>query len=346
MPAVSSPANKILVLLADDFMSIAEKGPATGVRSALNRDSVQREAAPRLSTLGSATPRVATPPGAEFALPRGYEAMELAGMGAFAEVWKAMEIRTGRVCALKRLRPERCDDATARQLLVNEYHATQAIPSRRLLKILRSEAFGEVPFIVFEWVEGRTLEEELCEEGPLSLRRAVWIARQCADGMRDLEAAGLAHGDIKPQNIFITLGGEVKLLDLGFARSINPANPSPNGEQLMGTPEYLAPESLARNLAHPVAKDVYSLGITLYRMLTGRLPFVGESAAVVMVQQRQVKPTLLRHYRPEVPRELSELVNRLLAKQPFRRPHNLRGLVREFVDLELMLLATELADEQ
>ena len=212
-------------------------------------------------------------------LPRGFEAVELAGMGAFAEVWKALQTTTGRTCALKRLRPERCDEPTARQLILNELQACQSVTSRHLLKLLGSEPKAEVPYLVFEWVDGKTLEEELRERQRLSLRRAVWIARQAADGMRDLECGGLAHGDIKPQNIFITHSGEVKLLDLGFVRPIAPAPGRPVAVDFAGTPDYLAPEALTSGVTQPVVKDMYSLGITLYRMLTGRLPFVGDAAS-------------------------------------------------------------------
>jgi eukaryotic-like serine/threonine-protein kinase len=308
--------------LVHDALSHAE------TRSRLHRQSDQKHADPRHS---------------EFSLPHGYEPIELAGMGAFAEVWKTIEIRTGRLCALKRLRPDRCDDATAQQLIRNEAQACQAAASPHLLKLLQSESRADVPYLVFEWLEGRTLDQELRDEGPLTLRRAVWVARQTADCMQDLERAGLAHGDIKPQNIFITLGGDVKLLDLGFVRPIAAASSPHPGDTLLGTPEYLAPESLVSGMALPVAKDMYALGVTLYRMLTGRLPFVGDSPAELMVQHRQTKPTLLRRYRPDTPRELSDLVGRMLAKQPFRRPHNLRSLIRELVDLEIALLTAELA---
>jgi serine/threonine protein kinase len=280
----------------------------------------------------------------DFSLPRGYEPVELAGMGAFAEVWKAMETSSGRLCALKRLRPERCDEAIARQLIQNESQACQAVTSRHLLKMLRSEARAEIPYLVFEWTDGQTLEDELRVEERLSLRRAVWIARQTADGMRDLECAGLAHGDIKPQNIFITHQGEVKLLDLGFVRPIILSAGRLPADEFAGTPDYLAPESLTHGVTQPVVKDMYSLGITLYRMLTGRLPFVGNGTAAVLVQHRQNKPTLLRRFRPESPRELSDLIGRLLAKQPFRRPQDLRSLIREFVELELILLSAELPE--
>ena len=89
---------------------------------------------------------------------------------------------------------------------------------------------------------------------------------------------------------------------------------------------------------------MYSLGITLYRMLTGRLPFVGSGTVDVLVQHRQSRPTLLRRFRPDAPRELSDLLGRLLAKQPFRRPQDLRSLIREFVELELILLSSEISE--
>jgi serine/threonine protein kinase len=280
-------------------------------------------------------------PQTDFSLPRGFEPIELAGMGAFAEVWKAMETSTGRLCALKRLRPERCDEAIARQLIENESQACQKVPSRHLLKLLRADVRAEVPYLVFEWAEGRTLEDELQVEERMSLRRAVWIARQTADGMRDLECGSLAHGDIKPQNIFITHHGEVKLLDLGFVRPIILSAGRIPADEFAGTPDYMAPESLTHGVTQPVVKDMYSLGITLYRMLTGRLPFVGSGTTAVLVQHRQTRPTLLRRFRPDAPRELSDLIGRLLAKQPFRRPQDLRTLIREFVELELILISAE-----
>ena len=212
------------------------------------RDPLQSQSSPRVHHAAARQ--------SEFSLPHGYEPLELAGMGAFAEVWKAIEIRTERICAVKRLRPDRCDDPTALQLIRNEAQAAQAVVSPHLLKLLLAEPRADVPFLVFEWLEGRTLDEELRGEGPLSLRRAVWMARQTADAMHDLERCGLAHGDIKPQNIFITLGGEVKLLDLGFVRPIA-VQPGPNaGDTLLGTPEYLAPEALVSGTALPVAKDM------------------------------------------------------------------------------------------
>jgi len=307
-------------------MSLVEKELQSPFRPRIGSETAHREAVRR----------------AEFSLPHGFEALELAGMGAFSEVWKVLEISTGRTCALKRLRPERCDEATARQLIKNEAQASQAVSSSHVLKLLKGEPLAEIPYLVFEWVTGRTLEDEL-SDGALSLRRAVWIARQCADGMQDLERVGLAHGDIKPQNVFVTFGGEVKLLDLGFVR---PINVSPNGPtaEWAGTPEYTPPESLSREFAHPITKDLYSLGVMLYRMITGRLPFVGDTASIVLVHQRQTKPTLLRHYRPDAPRELSDLLGRMLAKQPLRRPQGLQGLIRELVDLELLFLSSELAE--
>jgi serine/threonine protein kinase len=304
-------------------MSLAEHVRHTEVGPRLHRESV---------------------PETNFALPRGFEPIELAGMGAFAEVWKAMETSSGRLCALKRLRPERCEESIARQLIENEAQASQKVTSRHLLKLLRSDVRAEVPYLVFEWTDGRTLEDELRVEEKLSLRRSVWIARQAADGMRDLECGGLAHGDIKPQNIFITHHGEVKLLDLGFVRPIVLSAGRLPADEFAGTPDYMAPESLTQGVTQPVVKDMYSLGITLYRMLTGQLPFVGSGTSAVLVQHRQTRPALLRRFRPDAPRELSDLVSRLLAKQPFRRPQDLRSLIREFVELELILLSSEISE--
>ena len=173
----------------------------------------------------------------EFSLPRGFEPIELAGIGAFAEVWKTVEIRTGRTCAAQAAAAGAVRRRHGSPHPQNESQACQNVVSRHVLKIVGGDPHGEVPYIVFEWLNGRTLEDELTAEGPLSLRRAVWMARQCADGMRDLECAGLAHGDIKPQNLFLTIGGELKLLDLGFVASIVGSEANLPADAFAGTPE-------------------------------------------------------------------------------------------------------------
>ena len=271
-------------------------------------------------------------------LPPGFGAVALAGRGSFAEVWQVRDRETGCLYALKRLQAQWRDNPAANRLLHTETQVGQAVRSPYVVRVVRSEPSGDSPYTILEWVDGVSLEQRLSGGQRLPVGQAVWIARQCALGLTALEQAGYSHGDVKPANIFLTAGGPVKLIDLGFARAAEGSRTRSRDNPMMGTPEYLAPETLSRAPANPVTGDMYSLGVTLFRMLTGRLPFAAEAPAEILRHQRQSKPPLLRRWCPEAPRELAGLVNRLLAKQPIRRPRSLSALVEELIRLELMTL--------
>ena len=195
------------------------------------------------------------------------------------------------------------------------------------------------PIRFWEWLAGETLESLLQREQRLPCRVALWIARQTAMGMEDIRQAGYIHGDIKPANIFLESAGTAKLIDLGFSRRCRTADGdlTPSINILTGTPHYMPPEATVPGKEWNVARDIYSLGVTFYRMLTGRLPFDGHAPADVLRQQREALPQRIRRFAPDVPLEVEHLVRELLAKQPLRRPESLRRLIRRLIGLELPL---------
>lgn len=285
---------------------------------------------------------VATPSGRRL----NFEPVGLAGRGTFAEVWQVRDRTTGQLLALKQLRADRKDQPAARRVLENEAEVAGKVSSQHVVRVFECDLAAELPYLALEWLPGRTLEARLAAEGRLFCRDALWIARQCAQGMHDILIAGFTHGDIKPANIFLCDTGVAKLIDLGFAR----ADRFPETDLaevpehvVTGTPEYLAPESLVPGAADGVARDVYSLGVTLYRMLTGSLPFTGQTVGEVLRQQQQSLPPRLRALAPDVPRDVGEFVHRLLSKQPLRRGGGLSRLVRDLIGLELSLIADEFA---
>ena len=266
-----------------------------------------------------------------------YEPLAFAGAGAFCDVWQVRELATGAVRALKQLRPEHEVQRVARQLLENEAEAGRRLTSPHIARVIEARLEVAPRFLVMEWLTGQTLEQLLAARGALPCRQALWVARQCAQGMADLAAAGLAHGDVKPTNIFVECSGVVRLIDLGFARPVEPAATA--DRLLTGTPEYLAPESLGGEFRPPIEKDIYSLGVVLYRMLCGRLPFVGDTVEDVLRQHQQAIPRDLRRAAPHVPREVADLTTRLLAKHPLRRGDGLPHLVHDLARLELAAFA-------
>jgi eukaryotic-like serine/threonine-protein kinase len=268
------------------------------------------------------------------------DVLALAGRGSFGEVWLVKDRQSGRLHALKQVRADCPNPGAARQLLWKEAEVGRRVSSPHVVRVGEAFLQAHPPYLLLEWLSGETLEARLTRERQLSCSAALWIARQCAQGLYDLLKAGLTHGDVKPSNIFLCRSGVAKLIDLGFARPdqriVDDIDES--SRTLSGTPEYLAPESLVPSEQNRVAKDIYSLGITLYRMLAGVLPFEGASVAEIVRQQKQSRPQRLRTLAPHVLPEAEDLVERLLAKQPLRRGSGLRELVQELIALELLTI--------
>ena len=185
------------------------------------------------------------------------------------------------------------------------------------------------------WLEGSTLEERLTASGAIDLPAALGIARQVAEALDAMDAAGWLHGDVKPSNIFLSPENHVTLLDLGFARRRHEAEPATANRSIMGTGRYLAPEHLAAGLAPDIRSDIYSLGIVLYELLAWRLPFEGCTLAELAREHKQAAPPNLRRLAPHLPSEVVRLVHEMLAKDPLRRPQTPRDLVDRLVRLEI-----------
>jgi len=275
-----------------------------------------------------------------------FDLVALVGRGSFAEVWKVLKHPTGELYALKQLRADRLNQPAARQILKNEGEIGTKVSSDYVVKVCGDYTESTPPHLLLEWLPGQTLEAHLSTRKKLFCHEALWIARQTAQGMHSLLVAGYVHGDIKPSNIFILPDGRVKLIDLGFARpdQLSAIDLAGSGRSVLtGTPEYLAPEALSqRNSAGTfhansgsITRDIYSLAITLYRMLTGSVPFQGETVAEVLKQHQQALPAPLRSLAPEVPREVADLVHRLLSKDSLRRGGGLSWLIQDLIGLEL-----------
>ncbi|MFN0198982.1 MAG: serine/threonine protein kinase [Planctomycetaceae bacterium] len=264
-----------------------------------------------------------------------YEMVSLISRGAIADVWHVRDNTTGADFALKQLREEWEDDPTAHQLLKNEVHVSALVKSPYVVRVWDAPTGFEQTAVLMEWLGNTTLARHLHDAGSLSIRESLWIARQCALGIQDLVAAGYVHGDLKPENIALLPGGAIKLIDLGFAQPVAVASTIPRADVFTGTISHTAPEVSSLEPSTPVCRELYSLGILLFHMLTGRLPFQGTTAADVMRQHRERRPPLLRIWCPAASDDVVHFVNRLLAKHPLRRASNLTEVIRELIRLEL-----------
>ena len=275
--------------------------------------------------------------------PPGFDLIEPVGRGTFTELWKLRGRDSQRDYVLKQLRPEWCDDYSARQFLENEVQVAGQLDSPHLSRLVHSDLKAKRPSLILEWYPGISLEDYLSGGKQINAGEAVWIVRQIVDALGELERAGFAHGDLKPENILIDQMKQVRLIDLAFARKLGDYDVPNAHSTLMDEPEYLAPEALTRSKTNPLLQDIYAIGVLFYRMLTGRLPFYASGSTSfdeVLQQQREALPPTLRRFCPLATVEMVDLINRLLAKQPLRRPQSTRDLRRELIDIELSTLST------
>jgi serine/threonine-protein kinase len=240
---------------------------------------------------------------------------------------------------LKALRKEWWRDPAAIDMQRREAWVGGKASHPNLLPVL-STSVQEPPFyVVMPLVDGVPLAQLLAEQGPLVVPLALWIARQVADGLAALfDATGMIHADVKPANILVAAAGHATLIDFGFAQT--PAEASRWAMRpLTGTLAYITPEMLTSAMAAGPRSDLYSLGVTLYEMLTGRRPWESDDPGELATLHREAKPADVRGWRTDVPEAVAELVHAMLAKDPLRRPASARELASRLVRLEIECFA-------
>jgi non-specific serine/threonine protein kinase len=270
-----------------------------------------------------------------------YRIRDRLGAGGMGEVYLAEDTRLGREVALKFLPAEAQKDADRRARFLTEARAASALRSSNIAAIYDIGQYEGADYIVMEYVEGENLAKRV-HNGPLPVREAVDIATQIVDALTDAHARGIVHRDIKSANIIVTARGQVKVLDFGLAKFLQPLSGKASldsaltvGEDTMagtvlGTASYMSPEqALGRNVDQ--RSDLFSTGVVFYEMLTGRLPFEGKSfAEVVDAILHQVPPALARlNY--AVPVEVDTIIRKALEKNPEVRYQTARDL---FADLQ------------
>ncbi len=241
--------------------------------------------------------------------------------------------------ALKRLKRRWHDDPGAIRLFCREALVGRLARHPHLISILSANV-GEPPYyVVMPWLSGATLARRLAEGWRPDLPVALWIARQTAEALGALDAADWMHGDVKPENVFVSPEGHVTLLDLGSARRPSEETGSAADRFVLGSGAYLAPETVTSALRADIRSDLYSLGVMLFEMLAGRLPFEAGSLGEMVRLHLQARPPDLRRLAPHLPSGVVRLVRELLAKEPLRRPASPREVVRRLVALEVRTFA-------
>jgi serine/threonine-protein kinase len=243
--------------------------------------------------------------------------------GGMGRVFKARHLRLDRVVALKLIRPERLGHPHAVRRFQREARAAARLSHPNIVTVFDTDQVGPNHFIAMEYVEGVSLEKMLKRHGRLPAGQACSYISQAALGLQHAHERGLVHRDVKPGNLLVAVGGvQVKILDMGLARMAEGTDSDPASGELtetgvmMGTPDYVAPEQAIDTHRADIRADIYSLGCTLYHLLTGELPFPSESRLKKLLAHQQAEPEPVEKLRPDLPKGLGEVVRRMMAKRP------------------------------
>jgi predicted Ser/Thr protein kinase len=263
-------------------------------------------------------PAVSRPPQPGDLVADRYELEELCGTGGMSSVFRAYDRQLERRVAIKILHEHYAADPEYLERFRREARAVAKLSHPNIVTVIdRGDDDGR-QYIVFEHVEGENLKELVLRSGRLPVRRALELALDVADGLAFAHDHGLVHRDVKPQNVLLSREGEVKVTDFGIARSLHMEHGVTQTGTVLGTGEYLAPEQ-ASGKPVSAATDVYSLGVVLWELLAGEVPFVGENFVAVALRHVNEPPPSLRERRPDVTPRLEAAVERALAKDPARR---------------------------
>ena len=246
-----------------------------------------------------------------------YEVLSELGSGGMGTVYLAQDVRLGRKIALKLLPPQFTHDKDRLRRFQQEARAASALNHPNILTVHEIEQKAELHYIATEFVDGVTLRHHMATQR-MTLEEVLKVAIQVASALQAAHDAGIAHRDIKPENVMIRSDGYVKVLDFGLAKLTEmddplPATPETNPGVVMGTPRYMSPEQ-ARGLDVDARTDIFSLGIVIYEMVTGRVPFEGVTSSDIIAALIKDEPASMSLSVPELPLEFEQVVNKALAK--------------------------------
>jgi serine/threonine protein kinase len=276
------------------------------------------------------------PPQGEGELGRlgGYRVLELLGSGGMGLVFRAEDVRLKRPVALKVIRPTLAANAAARERFLREAQAAAAVEHDHIVTIHQVGEDRSIPFIAMPLLRGESLQRRLDREGRLPVSEIIRIGREVAEGLAAAHQRGLVHRDVKPANVWLEgPGGRVKLLDFGLARAAAVDSHLTGPGQIVGTPAYMAPEQ-ARGGPVDERTDLFALGCVLYCLATGATPFDDSNPLAALAALANDEPRPVRSVNPDVPTGLAELIARLLAKDPSRRPASARAVVEALTAVE------------
>ncbi len=247
-----------------------------------------------------------------------YRIIDLIGTGGMAHVYRAVNLSSRKVVAIKVLKDEYRNDAEFLRRFEREARAVLHLSHENIVRAFDVGETEGLPYIVLEFVDGRTLKDIIDENGPMPSRIAVALVVQVLDALDAAHAAGIIHRDVKPQNVIVMQSGKVKLMDFGIAREVDANTVTFAGSTVLGSVHYLSPEQ-AKGLPVTEGSDLYSAGIMLYEMLTGRVPFDGDNSVSIALKHISDAPVPPIELSNKVSPALNDVILRALNKDVNRR---------------------------
>lgn len=254
-----------------------------------------------------------------------YEIISRVGGGGMADVYKAKDHKLNRMVAVKVMKAEFKEDPTFITKFRKEAQAAAGLSHPNIVNVYDVGDDNGLYYIVMELVEGITLKDYITRKGKLSVKESTSIAIQVSLGLQAAHNRGIIHRDVKPQNIIISTDGKVKLSDFGIAKATNSNTITSN---VMGSVHYSSPEQVRGGFSN-AKSDIYSLGVTLYEMVTGKVPFDGETTVAIAIKHLQEEIEAPSKYTPNLPYSLEQIILKCTQKSPERRYNNMAELIED-----------------
>lgn len=268
-----------------------------------------------------------------------YEVIEELGKGGMGKVYKVFDKKIKEVVALKLIRPEISTDETTIERFNNELRLARKISHRHVCRMYDLGEEGASHFITMEYVPGEDLKRFIKRSGQLTVGKAISIAKQICEGLAEAHHIGVIHRDLKPQNIMIDAEGNTRIMDFGIARFLEGEGVTTQGI-LIGTPDYMSPEQ-AEMEGVDQRSDIYALGVILFEMVTGRVPFEGKTPLSIAMKHKSEPPPDPRNLNPQVTEGLSQVILKCMEKEKRNRYQRAEELLADLKNIEEGLPTTE-----
>ncbi len=290
---------------------------------------------PPTATLTTSIKQLTT--GSTFA--QRYQVIEELGKGGMGKVYKVLDTELDEKVALKLIKPEIASDEKTIERFRNELKMARKISHKNICRMYHLSKAEETHYITMEFIDGEDLKSFIRRSGQITVGKSISIAKQVCEGLAEAHRLGVIHRDLKPQNIMIDSDGNGRIMDFGIARSLQAEGVTGAGV-LIGTPEYMSPEQVDGKEAGKHS-DIYSFGVIMYEMVTGTLPFEGETPLSVALKHKTHTPKSPKEVNPQISEDLNTLILKCLKKEKEKRYQSVEELLADLTDMEKGLPTTE-----